>query len=452
MARTELRKIPQNIEAEISVLGCGFLDRTALDKIMDEVSDEMYYDPKNRTIYKAMKSLHQNNIPVDVNTICNELDKDKSLSDVGGVEYITEIINSVPSTANLNYYIKIIFEKSVLRNLIEKADRIQEECYNEDDSIENIVESAERNILGVYNDKLGRDMQKIQDILPEVQKNLELLAQTKSDYTGIRTGYYDFDEMTRGLQKKQVIIIAGRPGCGKSAFSLNVALNAAINNKNSVALFSLEMGSDEIAKRMFSCIGRIDGDVLKTGRLKQNDRQKFNEAMSELSDIKFYIDDSGGLTVSEIRRKCRKLKNSDDGLDLVIIDYLQLLSSSSKYAGQRVQEVSEISRDIKKMAMELDVPVIALAQLSRSVEQRKGNDSKPKLSDLRESGSIEQDADIVLFLHSEEYGKYDGNIRRPIELLVAKHRAGSTGSVNLIFQLNTGTFENAARNKEVENE
>lgn len=174
--------------------------------------------------------------------------------------------------------------------------------------------------------------------------------------------------------------------------------------------------------------------------------------MSELSDIKFYIDDSGGLTVSEIRRKCRKLKNSDDGLDLVIIDYLQLLSSSSKYAGQRVQEVSEISRDIKKMAMELDVPIIALAQLSRSVEQRKGNDSKPKLSDLRESGSIEQDADIVLFLHSEEYGKYDGNIRRPIELLVAKHRAGSTGSVNLIFQLNTGTFENASRNKEVENE
>lgn len=257
--------------------------------------------------------------------------------------------------------------------------------------------------------------------------------------------------MTRGLQKKQVIIIAGRPGCGKSAFSLNVGLNAAIHDKKSVALFSLEMGVEEITKRMFGVVGKIDGDVLKTGKLKNTDWKKWNEAMSELSDVKFYVDDSGGLTVSEVRRKCRKLKNSDDGLDLIIIDYLQLLSSSSKYAGQRVQEVSEISRDIKKLAMELDVPVIALAQLSRSVEQRKGGDNKPKLSDLRESGSIEQDADIVLFLHSDEYGKYDGNVNRKIELLVAKHRAGSTGTVNLLFKMNTGSFDNYS-NKEDGNE
>ena len=257
--------------------------------------------------------------------------------------------------------------------------------------------------------------------------------------------------MTRGLQKKQVIIIAGRPGCGKSAFALNVALNAAIREKKSIAFFSLEMGAEEIIKRMFGCVGKLDGDVLKTGKLKSSDWKKWNEAMSELSDTKFFIDDSGGLTVSEIRRKCRKLKNSDDGLDLIVIDYLQLLSSSAKYAGQRVQEVSEISRDIKKLAMELDIPVIALAQLSRSVEQRKGGDNKPKLSDLRESGSIEQDADIVLFLHSDEYGKYDGNVNRKIELLVAKHRAGSTGSVDLIFKMNTGSFDNFM-NKEDENE
>ena len=446
------RKEPQNIDAEISVLGCGFLEKTALDKIMDEVTDEMFYSDENRIIYKAMKNLHTNNVPVDVATVCNELDKNKDLAKVGGVEYITDIIDSVPSTANLNYYINIIFEKSILRNLINKTTKIQEECYNEQDSIVDIVENAERNILSVYNDKLGKDIRSIQDVLPEVQKNMEALAESKTDFTGIRTGYYDFDNMTRGLQKKQVIIVAGRPGCGKSAFALNVALNAAIKNKNSIAFFSLEMGVEEIAKRMFGCVGKIDGDVLKTGKLKNNDWKKWNEAMSELSDTKFFIDDSGGLTVSEIRRKCRKLKNSDTGLDLIVIDYLQLLSSSSKYAGQRVQEVSEISRDIKKLAMELDVPVIALAQLSRSVEQRKDGDKTPKLSDLRESGSIEQDADIVLFLHSDEYGKYDGNIRRPIELLVAKHRAGSTGSVNLIFQLNTGTFENASRNKEVENE
>ena len=445
------RKEPQNIDAEISVLGCGFLENTALDKIMDEVTDEMFYSDENRIIYKAMKNLHTNNVPVDVATVCNELDKNKDLAKVGGVEYITDIIDSVPSTANLNYYINIIFEKSILRNLINKTTKIQEECYNEQDSVVDIVENAERNILSVYNDKLGKDIRSIQDVLPEVQKNMEALAEAKTDFTGIRTGYYDFDNMTRGLQKKQVIIVAGRPGCGKSAFALNVALNAAIKNKNSIAFFSLEMGVEEIAKRMFGCVGKIDGDVLKTGKLKNNDWKKWNEAMSELSDTKFFIDDSGGLTVSEIRRKCRKLKNSDSGLDLIVIDYLQLLSSSSKYAGQRVQEVSEISRDIKKLAMELDVPVIALAQLSRSVEQRKDGDKTPKLSDLRESGSIEQDADIVLFLHSDEYGKYDGNINRKIKLIIAKHRAGQTGAVDLIFKMNTGSFDNYI-NKEDENE
>ena len=445
------RKEPQNLDAEMSVLGCGFLEKTALDKIMDEVTDDMFYSEANKLIYKTMKTLHVNNIPVDAGTVCNELDKSKSLSKVGGVEYITEIINSVPSTANLNYYIRIIFEKSILRNLIEKSTKIQEECYDEQEDVVNIVENAERNILSVYNDKLGRDIQRIQDVLPEVQKNIEALAESKTEFTGLKTGFIDFDKMTRGLQKKQVIIIAGRPGCGKSAFSLNVGLNAAIDGKKSVALFSLEMGVEEITKRMFGCRGKIDGDVLKTGKLKNTDWKKWNEAMSQLSDAKFFVDDSGGLTVSEIRRKCRKLKNSDDGLDLIIIDYLQLLSSSSKYAGQRVQEVSEISRDIKKLAMELDIPVIALAQLSRSVEQRKGGDNKPKLSDLRESGSIEQDADIVLFLHSDEYGKYDGNVNRKIELLVAKHRAGSTGSVNLQFTMNTGEFTSCL-NKEEGNE
>ena len=445
------RKEPQNIEAEISVLGCGFLEKYALDKIMDEVSDDMFYNESNKTIYKAMKTLHVNNIPVDVNTICNELEKNKELSKVGGVEYITEIINSVPSTANLNYYIKIMFDKAVLRNLISVTTKIQEDCYDEQDTVVDIVENAERTVLGVYNDKLGKDIKRIQDILPELQKQMEALSESKSDFTGLRTGFYDFDAMTRGLQKNQVIIIAGRPGSGKSAFALNIALNAAIREKKSVAFFSLEMGAEEITKRMFGCVGKIDGDVLKTGKLKNTDWKKWNEAMSELSDTKFYLDDSGGLTVSEIRRKCRKLKNSNDGLDLIVIDYLQLLSSSAKYAGQRVQEVSEISRDIKKLAMELEIPVIALAQLSRSVEQRKGEDSKPKLSDLRESGSIEQDADIVLFLHSDEYGKYGSNLNRKMELLVAKHRAGSTGSVDLIFKMNTGSFENFSRMEE-ENE
>ena len=445
------RKEPQNIDAEISVLGCGFLEKAALDKIMDEVSEDMFFSEANRTIYRVMKNLHVNDIPIDANTVCNELDKTKELAKVGGVEYITEIINSVPSTANLSYYIKIIFDKAVLRNLIATSTKIQEDCYNEEDSVVDIVENAERNILSVYNDRLGKDIQKIQDILPEMQKSMEKLAESKSEFTGIRTGFYDYDNMTRGLQKRSVIIIAGRPGSGKSAFALNVALNAAINEKKSVAFFSLEMGAEEVVSRMFGCVGKIDGDVLKTGKLKNTDWKKWNEAMSELSDTKFYLDDTAGISVSEIRRKCRKLKNSSDGLDLIVIDYLQLLTSSTKYAGQRVQEVSEISRDIKKLAMELEVPVIALAQLSRSIEQRRGEDSKPKLSDLRESGSIEQDADIVLFLYSDEYGKYNNNLNRKVDLLIAKHRAGSTGSVGLVFRMNTGSFDNYI-NKEEENE
>ena len=448
MARIE----PQNLEAEISVLCCAFLQRDALDKIIDEVNDEMFLDPRNKEIYRTMKVLHNNNIPVDIQTICNELDKSKSLSKVGGVEYLTDVINAVPSVANLEYYIKIIFEKSVLRNIIDTTNQIQQECYDESDDVVNIVENAERSILGIYKDKMGRDIKKLQEILPEVQKQIDQIVASKTDFTGIRTGFTGLDKLTRGLSKKQVIIIAGRPGCGKSAFSLNVGLNAAINNGNSVALFSLEMGEEEIVKRMYGCKGRIDGDVIKTGRFKNTDWKRWNEATSQFADAKFYVDDSGGMTVSEIRRKCRKLKNSADGLDLIIIDYLQLLSSSNKYSGQRVQEVGEISRDLKKLAMELDIPVIALAQLSRSVEQRRGDDKKPKLSDLRESGSIEQDADIVLFLHSDEYGQYEGNKNRKIELLVAKNRSGSTGTVNLTFEMNTGLFTNYVSEEEENDE
>ena len=346
-----------------------------------------------------------------------------------------------------------MFEKSILRNLISVSTKIQEDCYEEDENLVDIVENAERNILSVYNDRLGKDIKKLNELLPDMQEYFINLSKNKGELTGIRTGYYDFDKKTNGLQNKQVIIIAGRPGCGKSAFALNVALNAAIHEHKTVAFFSLEMGSEEIIKRMFGCVGDIDGEVLKTGNFKSFDWKKMNEATSKLSNAKFFIDDTAGISVSEIRRKCRKLKNSDDGLDLIVIDYLQLLTSSNKYAGQRVQEVSEISRDIKKLAMELNVPVIALAQLSRSVEQRKGEDSKPKLSDLRESGSIEQDADIVLFLHSDEYNKYTGNLNRPVQLLIAKHRAGSTGSVDLIFKMNTGSFDNFAKeNKEEDNE
>ncbi len=445
-------KEPQNIEIEIAVLGCAFLSQSALDKVCEEVNPEMFYSVSNRKVFETIKDLVSKNIPIDSNTVIDALDKKSELSNIGGIEYITEIIDSVATTSNLNQYIKILFEKMILRTLISKSTNIITDCYEQKDEVDEIVENAERNILSINTDKIGKDMKSIQDVLPVVQDEVEELAKNKSGVTGVASGFYDLDKLTRGFHKNQVIIIAGRPGAGKSAFALNIACNVALQNKQTVAFFSLEMGAEEIVKRMFASVGQIEGDLLKTGKLNHNDWKKFNEAESELADAKIYIDDSAGVSVGEIRRKCRRLKNSDAGLNLIIIDYLQLLTASNKYAGNRVQEVSEISRDIKKLAMELEIPVIALAQLSRSSEQRKGDDRKPKLSDLRESGSIEQDADMVMFLYSADYYDNINANNSEIEILLAKHRNGATGSFTLMFEKNMSSFKNYIKGEEKNNE
>lgn len=447
-----VRTEPHQLEAEVNILGCAFLSKTALDKICEELTAEMFFNKANQIIFDIVKSLNTKNIPVDSTTVINELEKNKQLSAIGGIEYLMEVINSVATIANLEYYIKIVFDKYVLRNLIETSTEIINEAYEEKNEVDEIVETAERKILAVNNDKLGKEIKSIQSVLPEVQGLIEELAKNKTGITGVSTGFYDLDKKTKGFHKNQVIILAGRPGSGKSAFALNIATNAAINNKNTVAFFSLEMGADEIVKRMFSCVGQIDGDTLATGRLNHNDWKKLSEAMSQLADTNFYIDDSAGITVSEIRRKCRRLKNSEKGLDLIVIDYLQLVASSAKYAGNRVQEVSEVSRDIKKLAMELEVPVIALAQLSRSTEQRKGDERKPRLSDLRESGSIEQDADIVLFLYSNDYYDNITSDTSPTDILIAKHRSGATGNITLLFEKRTSSFKNYLSSEEDKNE
>lgn len=441
-------KDPQNLEAEVAILGCAFLSQSALDKIIEEVSADMFYSNQNRIIFEAIKELVSKNIAVDSTTVSDLLDKKNELSNIGGIEYISTIIDSVATTSNLSYYIKILFEKYILRNMIEKSTDIINDCYEQKDELEEIVENAERSILSINSDKIGKDLQTIQDVLPVVQDEVEELAKAKKGVTGVASGFYDLDKLTRGFHKNQVIIIAGRPGAGKSAYALNIACNVALQNKETVAFFTLEMGAEEIVKRMFSYVGNIEGDLLKTGKLNHNDWKKFNEAESELADAKIYIDDTPGITVGEIRRKCRRLKNTDAGLNLIIIDYLQLLSASNKYAGNRVQEVSEVSRDIKKLAMELEVPVIALAQLSRNSEQRKGDDRKPKLSDLRESGSIEQDADIVMFLYSADYYDNINAQNSEIEILLAKHRNGATGSFTLMFEKNMSSFKNYIKGDE----
>lgn len=438
-----LKKEPHNLEAEIAVICCAFLSDSALDKVCEDLSEAMFYDESNRKVYEVLKELRLKDIPIDMTTVANELEKNKQLNSVGGLEYLTKIIEAVPTAANIDYYINILFEKYVLRSLIEKATAIVTECYEESKDLNEIVEDAERSILSVNKSQIGKEIRPIQDVIVEAQNQLEILAKNGADITGIPSGYYDLDNKTTGFHENELIILAGRPGMGKSAFALNVSTNIAINSKKSVAFFSLEMGAEQIVTRMFSMVGGIDSRKLRTGRLEHNDWKRLNEAMSQLADTNFFIDDTAGITVGEIRSKCRRLKNSSKGLDLIVIDYLQLVSSSSKYSGNRVQEVSEVSRDLKKLAMELKVPVIALSQLSRSVEGKGRKDNRPILSDLRESGSIEQDADIVAMLHREDYydreARIDENTSRTT-LIIAKHRNGPVTDIPLIFKTNTSTF------------
>ena len=448
------RKEPQNLDAEINALGCAFLNKEALDKVCEELTSSMFYDEKNAKIFEVLSSLRNKEIAIDITTVTNELEKNgNGLSTVGGYSYLTEVIDSVATPANINYYINIIFEKFILRTLINKSSNIIEECYDESEDLNSIVENAEKSILEVNSGRMVKEIKPIQEVLVKAQQELEFLAKNGGDVTGVPTGFYDLDKRTTGFHGNELIIIAGRPGMGKSALAINMATNMAVNYKKSVALFNLEMGSTQIVNRMLSSVGQINSQKLRTGKLDHTDWKKYNETLSLLADTKFFIDDTPGITVSEIRSKCRRLKNSDKGLDCIIIDYLQLISSSNKYSGQRTNEVSEISRDLKKLAMELEVPVIALAQLSRGVEQRE--DKRPLMSDLKESGSIEQDADIVMFLYCDDYYKFKSKDRpqlSPTELIISKHRSGGTGTIDLIFERTYTNFKNVIQSEENENE
>ena len=437
------RVMPQNLEAEMSVLGVSFLNKDALSKICEEISSDMFYSDANKKLFEAIKSLYDNKIPLDITTVKDELDKKKNLSAIGGLDYITEVIDSVATAANLHYYIQIVKEKYTIRNLINTATEIVTRAY-EDENITTMLDNAEKNILNVIKARQISEFVPITDVLRKAQENLEMLAQNKSLITGLETGFYDFDKATTGLHEGELIIIASRPGMGKTALSLNIATNAAMNTEKAVAIFNLEMPAEQLVNRMISAVGQIDSYKLQTGQLQHSDWKRYNEAMSQLADTNIYIEDNAGVTTSEIRAKCRRLASQEKGLGLVIIDYLQLVTTGGKRPESRQQEVSEISRSLKTMAMELKVPVIALAQLSRSAEKRENN--QPMLADLRESGSIEQDADIVIFLNRNDYFKAKGELNKeknvPCEVIIAKHRKGSTGKFDLLFELNMSNFRN----------
>lgn len=440
------RKIPESIEAEKAVLGSAFLSKTALQKMCDELSSEHFYSEANAKIFETLQELNDESSPIDITIVTNKLSDKKILSQVGNVEYLSEIIDSVPSASNVDYYINIVKEKMVGRKIIETATEIANDAYASEDSIYEVLDNAEMKMLRIGNMRKTTEFQRIQDVAYREQANLEKLAEQGSEITGLATGFYEFDKLTAGLQPNQFIIIAARPAMGKTAFALNLATYAAMHNDKAVAVFNLEMSAEQLANRILQSQGQINGTKMRTGRLEHNDWKRLNEAISKLSDANLYLDDTPGITIGEIRSKCRRLANSEKGLGLVVIDYLQLITGPAKTAGNRQQEVSEISRSLKTMALELKVPVIALAQLSRAVEQRE--DKRPIMSDLRESGSIEQDADIVSFLYRDDY--YNKEARRDddasiSEFIIGKNRSGPTTTIELLFKKETSTFVNFQR-------
>ena len=415
------RALPSDLEAEMSVLGVAFLSSEALEKIHDEVTEDMFYNEKNRTIFNAIISLYKSGTPVDLTTIKAELDKKKAFNEIGGINYLTEVIDSVVTSANLEYYIKILKDASIRRNVINTATDIVTSAYN-DENITSMLDNAERNILNVVKMRTSTEFVPIHEILRIAKERLEERSKNKSDITGIRTGFYDLDRVTAGLHGGELIILAARPGMGKTAFALNIATNAAFSTDKAVAIFNLEMSAEMLVNRMIASIGGIDSYKLNTGKLEHNDWKRYNEALSKLASTNIYIEDNASITAPEIKAKCRRLASSPNGLGLVVIDYLQLVTTGSNRVESRQVEVSEISRSVDKR-----------------------ENKEPALVDLRESGSLEQDADLVLFLNRKDYYEAKSEKREtivPIDVIIAKHRKGSTGLYRLLFELNMSNFKN----------
>jgi replicative DNA helicase len=433
MAQIVERKEPANLEAEMNALGCGFLSKTALTKLCDDLTADMFYDERNSLIFAAMKSLHNRNENIDTTILVNEIEKNGSINKIGGLAYLSEVIDSVVSASNVESYINIVRDKALRRKLITACESIEKTARDEINDTNEIIDSAEKDIFQITKQKKSGEFKNVTNVLKTARENLEALSKQASDITGLPTGFVDFDKLTAGLHPNQLIIIAARPGMGKTAFALNVAANAAIQSGKAVAIFNLEMSAEQLIMRMISSRGAIEGGKLMTGKLNQEDWKKVNEAMSELDGLPLFFEDTPGVTIGELTTKCRRLAEKEN-LGLIIIDYLQLISGGSGYGNNRVQEISDVSRKLKMLAMELGIPVIALAQLSRQVEGRE--DKRPMMSDLRESGQIEQDADIIGFLYREDYytkQATDTGISKS-EFIIGKNRNGATKTIFLTFE------------------
>lgn len=414
-------------------------DKEAVIAAIETLSDEDFYREDNKIIYSAIMNLYNRGDAIDIITVKSELSSMGKFEAVGGLEYLAELPEKVPTTANVDKYIKIVEEKSTLRTLIRTANELITLGYDPTQEVEELMDNAEKKIFGVMQSRTQKSYSSMKDILVDTFIELEELYNRKQHVTGVPTGFIDLDYKTAGLHGSELILVAARPAMGKSAFALNIATNAAVRAKTPVAIFSLEMSKEQMANRILCSEALVDSNKVRTGKVEDDDWTKLAEASGILSEAQIFIDDTPGISIMEIRAKCRKMKLEKD-IGLVVIDYLQLVQGSNKRAGSREQEIAEISRSLKILAKEINVPVIALSQLSRAPEQRP--DHRPMLSDLRESGSIEQDADIVMFLYRDDYYNQDSDKKNVAEVILAKHRAGSTGTVELAWLGNYTKFAN----------
>lgn len=434
------RTPPQNQEAEQAVIGAVFLEKEALIRASEIIKPEDFYRTSHQRIFQVMLDLSEAEQPVDLITVTSELHDRSWLEEIGGVSYLSDLANSVPTAANVDYYAKIVEKKSMLRRLIKAATQIASSGYAAEDKVEDILNRAEKSILDVAGGRSSDGFIPIKDVLLETYDRIEMLHNSSTELTGIPSGFRDLDKMTSGFQASDLIIVAARPSVGKTAFALNVAQNVAARAGETVAIFSLEMSASQLVQRMLCAEGNIDANRMRTGSFQEEDWEKLTMAIATLSKANIFIDDTPGITVGQIRSKCRRLK-AEQGLGIILIDYLQLIQGSGRE--NRQQEISAISRTLKGIARELNCTVIALSQLSRAVEQRQ--DKHPMLSDLRESGSIEQDADIVAFLYRDDYYDQESENKNVIEIIIAKQRNGPVGKVELAFLKEYNKFVNLSR-------
>lgn len=439
----ELGRIPpHNIEAEKSVLGSMLLDKEAITISAETIKTDDFYLDTHKEIYSSIINIFAKDKPVDIITLSEELKKRGTLELIGGIEYIGELSNEVTTTANIKYYCSIVEEKSIFRKLIKASGEIIREVYEGKEDIKDIIELTEQKIFEITQKKSTEGPEDIKEVLIRSLSQIEHMASSKGGLTGITTGFIDLDNKTSGFQKSDLILIAARPAMGKTAFTLNLAINAAIKGDVSVGIFSLEMSKEQLVQRMLSSEAHIELQKIIHGNINEDEWPKLISSMGPLSKAKIYIDDSPGISLTELKAKCRKLK-IERGLDIIMIDYLQLMSGEGRMES-RQQEISAISRGLKGLAKEMECPVIALSQLSRAPELR--GDHRPILSDLRESGAIEQDADIVMFLYRDEYYDPDSEKKNIGEVIIAKHRNGPTGTVDLVFLGEYTKFLNLERN------